>query len=100
MIKLAFIGPQRKIIKFEIENKIVRYFDDIWKEGVQIMPKDQNLIERFRRSGNMNLKMMAALILDANKGQNQQEYIKCSNDNEVADLVRKDCKKNGLMEVK
>lgn len=100
MIKLAFIGPQRKIIKFEIEKKIVQYFDDIWKEGIQIMPKDQNLIEKLRRSGKMNLKMMAALILDANKGKNQQDYIACANDEDVANLIRKDCKKNGLMEVK
>lgn len=100
MIKLAFIGPQRKIIRFEIEKKVVRYFDDIWKEGVQIMPKDQNLIEKLRRSGKVNLKMMAALILDANKRQNQKEYMECSNDEEVVDFIRKDCKKNGLMEVR
>jgi hypothetical protein len=100
MIKLAFIGPQRKIIKFEIENRIVTYFDDIWKEGIQIMPKNQNLIERLRRSGKHNLKMMAALILDANKGGNFEEYQKCTNDEDVSKIIIKDCKSKGLIEVK
>jgi|TARA_R100000093_G_C1927037_1_gene67482 hypothetical protein len=99
MIRLAFLAPQRKIIKFEIESKIVKYFDDNWQQGVQVMPKDQNLVEKLRRSGKVNLKMQAALIIDANKGKNEQEYLECTNDEEVAKVIRKDCKKKGLMEV-
>lgn len=94
------MAPQRKIIKIEIDNRIVTYYDDIWKQGVKIFPKDMNLIERLRRSGKYNLKMMAALIIDANKGKNFEEYQKCKSDEEIASFVRKDCRSKGLMEVK
>lgn len=99
MIKLAFITSQRKIIRFEIERKIVRYFDDIWKKGVQLFPKDQNLIERLRRSGNPNLKSLATLIIDANKGKQLEEYQNARNDEEISKIIIKDCKSKGLMEV-
>ena len=95
-----FITPQRKIIRFKIDKKRVIYFDDIWKEGVQIMPKDQNFTERLTRSGKTNLKLMAALIIDANKGKNFKEYLKCRNDEEIARVIRKDCRSKGLSEVK
>lgn len=100
MIKIAFIASQRKIIKFEIENKIVIYYDDIWKKGIQLIPKDQNIINKLRRSGKMNLKMMVALILDANKGENLKEYNACKTDEEVADIIRNESKSKGLMEIK
>lgn len=99
MIKLAFIGPQREIIRFEIEHRRVKYFDKNWKEGIQIMPKDQELIEKLRRSGKINLKMMAALILDANKGKNFEDYNQCANDEEISKFVIKDCKSKGLIKI-
>ncbi len=100
MIKLAFLASQRRIIKFEIENKVIKYFDDMWKDGVQIMPKDQNLVEKLRRSGKQALKVMAALILDSNKGKDLKEYLNCKDDEAIAEFVRKDCKSKGLMELK
>lgn len=99
MIRLVFMGPQRETIRFEIEKRVVYYFDKHWTKGIQIMPKNQNTIERLRRSYDMNLKMMAALIMDANKGDNQKEYIACKNDQEVAKLIRKDCGTRGLREI-
>ncbi|MFW6130037.1 MAG: hypothetical protein ACOC56_02560 [Atribacterota bacterium] len=97
MIKLAY-KAQNKIIKFEINKKQVIYFDDIWKNGIQIMPKNQNMIEKMRR-GNKNLRMMAELIIDTNKGKNFEEYLKCRTDEDVARIIRKDCKSKGLVEV-
>ena len=99
MIQLAFMTSARKVIKFTIHNRTIKYFDDIWKEGIQIMPKDQNLIEKLRRSGKSNLKIMAALIIDSNKGQNLKEYEKCKTEEQLAEMVRKDCANKGLMEV-
>ena len=96
---LAFLTNNRKIIKFSIDKRIIIYFDDIWKQGIQIMPKDQNLIEKLRRSGKSNLKEMAKLIIESNSGKSIKEYEKCSSDDELAKMVRKDCRKKGLMEV-
>jgi len=100
MIKLAFIGPQRKILRFEIDGRSIFYFDEIWKEGIKIMPKDQTLLNQLINSNKANLRMMAALILDANKGKNLKEYESCKTEEELADFVRKDCRSKGLMEVK
>jgi len=100
MIKLAFIGPQRKVIKFEIEGKVVKYFDDIWEEGIQIIPKDNNLIRKLIRARKPNLRVMAALIMDSNKGKDLEEYNSCNTDEDVAEFIRKDCKSKGLLEVK
>ena len=106
MLLLAFITGGRKVIKFSIDGKVIKYFDDIWKEGVQIMPKHQQTIEKFRRSGKYNLKIMAALIMDSNKGKSLKEYEKClvqdkaKTEENLANMVRSDCKEKGLMEVK
>ena len=100
MISLAFIGPQRKIIRFEIIGKSIIYYDEIWKEGIKIMPKDQIILNRLINSGKSNLKMMAALILDANKGKNLREYNSCKTEEDLANMIRKDCESKGLMEVK
>ena len=100
MIQLAFITGQRKIIKFHIIGNKVIYFDDMWKLGIQILPKDQNLIERLTRSGKPSLRIMAALILDANKGDDFKEYQSCKNEEDIAAFIRKDCKSKGLLEAK
>jgi len=101
MIKLAFIASNRKIIKFDIEGAKVIYFDEIWKEGIQIYPKDSNLILRLKHSRKLNLQAMAALILDANKGKDFEEYNSCmGNEGVIADFIRKDCKSKGLLEIK
>ena len=100
MIKLSFVGPQRKIIRFEIEGKIVRYFDELWKDGIQIYPLDTLLINRLKINRNLNIRLMAALILDANKGKNLEEYNNCKTEEDLARLIRKDCKLKGLIEIK
>lgn len=101
MKRLVFIGPQRKLIRFHIDKEKVIYFDDIWKDGVQIYPKDEKLIKELINSGKQNLRMLAALILDANKGKELEQYLECKGDEEkIALIIRRDCKSRGLMEVK
>jgi len=100
MLQISFITGARKIIKFTIKGKVITYFDDIWKDGIQIMPKDQNLIEKLRRSGKLNLKLMAALIIDSNSGDNLKEYEKCQTEEDFAKMIRKDASGKGLMEVR
>jgi len=111
MLLIAFIAGNRKIIKFSIEGKVVKYFDDsginlIFPKGLQILPKDQNTIEKLRRSRKQTLKVQAALILDANKGKNLKDYEKCCSkpkekiEEALADMIRMDCKIKGIMEVK
>lgn len=100
MIKLAFITGAKKIIKFSIDGKTIKYYDDLWREGIQIMPKDDRLIKNLIRSGKPSLKLQAALILDANKGKDLEEYNRCNTEEELAEMIRNDCKSKGIMEAK
>lgn len=100
MINLAFLAGNRKIIRFSVDNKKIVYFDDIWKQGIQIMPKDQNIIEKLQRGRKPALKLMAKLIKETNSGSELKEYESCKGDEDVANMIRKDCKSKGLMEVK
>jgi hypothetical protein len=100
MNKLMFLTGQRKIIKFIIKDRKIFYYDDIWKDGIQIMPKDEELINELIKSDKQNLKIMAALILDSNQGESLEEYNKCKTDVDLAKMVRKDAKSKGLMEIK
>ena len=99
-MKLSFIGPQRKIIEFEIEGKVVTYFDEMWKKGIHVYPLDKKLITKMKRTGNKGMQFMAALILDANKGKQLEEYKSCNTEEDIAKLIRKDCEEKGLIEVK
>ena len=100
MIQLAFITGARKIIKVQIIQKKIIWFDDIWKNGIQIMPKDQNLIEKLRRSGQPAMKVQAALIIDSNSGDNLKEYEKCKSEEDLANMIRKEFNTKGVMEIK
>ncbi len=99
MMKIAFIATQREVVRFEIDNKIVKYFDKFWK-GIQVLPKDDRTLLKMKRSGKKNIQFLVALILDANKGKNLKEYENCKADEEVANIIRKDCKLRGLIEIK
>ena len=105
----------RKIISFTIEDKVLRYKDDIWKD-VQIMPitnevqdflnsleKRATLLVRrggFGKRKGEDLMKIADFIKESNSGNNLKEYEECKTDEDIVNLVRKDCKSKGLMEVK
>ena len=101
MIKLAFIGPQRKVIRFTIDGKKVVYFDENWKEGVQIYPMDKKLVRKLLNAKKREkLRMMGGLIVEANVGTNLEEYNSCKTEEDIAKIVIKDCKSKGLLEAK
>jgi len=99
MLRIAFMGPNRKILSFQIEGNIVHYYDEIWKNGMQVYPKDQNAIRKLIRSGKQDLKVLAALMMDANRGENLKQYEACKTEEDVANILRIDCNDKGLMEV-
>ncbi len=100
MIKLTFVGPARKIVRFDIEERKVRYFDDIWKSGVQVYPRHDSTIKRLSNSRNADFKVLAALLIDANQGKDLKEYNSCKTEEDIANFIRKDCKSKGLMEAR
>ena len=100
MLKLAFTTPQRKIIRFTIEGKVVTYFDDNWREGIQLYPMDKLLVKRLTLSRKPTLSAMGLLIIDANQGKDFEQYKACKTEEEIAEIIREDCKSKGLREPK
>ena len=89
----------KKVIRFEIDNRKILYFDDNWPKGVQLMPMDNKLVRDFMMSRKENLKIMAKLIRDSNTGLELQEYNDCKTDEALAEMVRKDAKSKALLEI-
>lgn len=100
MITLAFFTINRKVIKITIDDRIIRYFDDNWPKGVQMMPLDTREVRNMMLSRSENLKLMAKMIREENSGESLKQYNLCKTDEELAEMVRKDCQSKGLMEIK
>lgn len=99
MIILIF-SFQRKIIKFTVEKRLVKYYDDTWKEGIQIYPMDRLLVKKLTLSRKPTLSAQGLLIIDANNGNNLKEYNSCKTDEEIAEFIKRDCLLKGLVEIK
>ena len=102
-ISIAFMA-QRKIVRFLIEGRVVKYFDDNWKEGMQIIPSQtpemKLMLRKMLTSRKQAIKVMGAMIVDANSGKNKEEYDACNNEEDIAEIIRKDCVTKGLVMVK
>lgn len=103
MIKLSFLA-QRKVIHFHIKDKVITYYDDNWPDGIQIVPSQtpemKLMLKKMLVDRRPAIRGAATFIVDANSGKNKEEYEKCNTDSEVAELIRRDCKEKGLLEVK
>ena len=99
MISLTFLA-QRKVIRFEIDKKVVRYFDDNWKDGIQIYPLDRLMVKKLIVSRKPSLSAMGLLIFEANQGKNLKDYKSCKTEEELAEMIRKESLSKGLVEAK
>lgn len=96
MIKLVFTF-NRETLQFLVENKIVSYTDRKWKGFIQVIPEDKEFIKKAIMARNkVPIKIIHALIIDANKGENFKEWQNAKNDNEVAEIIIRDCAKQGI----
>ena len=86
MLKLAFTTIQRKIIKFSIEGKLVKYYDDNWKDGLQIYPMDRLMVKKMALSRKESIRRTADLIAEANFGKNLDQYENCKTEEDIAEL--------------
>lgn len=104
MKHIAFMTQNRKVIRFEIENKVVKYFDDNWKDGILIMPledpKVKLQVKKMIYSRKPSISALGLLIADANTGKNKEEYDLCKDEEAILSLVQRDCQLKGLLEIK
>lgn len=103
-ISIAFLGPNRKIIRFEVKDRVVKYFDDMWKDGILIMPLEDPMVKlqvkKMVLSRKSSVSATGLLISDANLGKNKEEYDSCKDDKDIVELIIRDCKLKGLKEIK
>ena len=100
MKQVSFVTQSRKIITFRIEDRTIIYFDEIWNDGIQVIPKKPKIMLQLLQSRNKDMKVIAALIMDANEGENLKEYQSCKSEQELADYITKECELKGLLKVK
>lgn len=100
MIILAFSGPKRKIVKFTINNREVKYYDEHFPAGLQVYPLNKSLVGALAMSRSIQLRQRADWIAEANQGKNLEEYKSCKTDEDIAEIIKKDAKSQGLLLVK
>jgi len=100
MKSVSFIATNRKIIRFDVVGRRVILFNDLWKEGIQIYPLDKKLVKSLIKSKDKAVSAQGLLIAEANLGKNLKEYKACETEDELIMMIKSDCKKKGLLEVK
>jgi hypothetical protein len=97
MIKLMMM-INREILNFTIENRIICYRDRVWKTAVQVLPKDDKLIEKIKLSRNRIPEVLIKLF-NISK-EEMEEYNNAKTDSEIADLIIRDGKGKGCRLIK
>lgn len=101
MITLNFT-INREPIRFVIEDKKIIYFDRKWDKGIQFIPKNNELIKYLLLNQRkfQIAQQIISWVNDANSGKNLEEYQSCQDDAALAEIVKRDAKKKGLVEIK
>jgi len=95
MIRLVFT-MNKEVVSFTIKERIVRYYDRVWKSSVQFLPKDHDFLRKIRNSRNALPMKICGWIQDANSGKNLEEYQNCKDDEAIADIIVRECRLKGL----
>lgn len=93
------MGPQRKVIRFEIEGLVVRYFDDMWQHGIQLYPMQKENVKALLKSRSQRMQAVGLLIADANHGKNLEDYESCKTEDDIANMITKECALKGLKKI-
>ena len=93
-IKLVF-SLNREHLQFYIRDKIIYYTDRKWKNWVQCIPKDKDLIKIILKSRNAVPHQLAELF-NLSK-EEMKEYNDAKDDDELAKIIKMDGKGKGLI---
>jgi hypothetical protein len=98
MIKLSF-NNNKEILNFAVSGREIWYRDRIWSNGVRIIPIDSSINKTIIFSRNKIPPIIKALTQGLSD-KDKKEYDSCKTEEELADKIRFDCKKQGLKEIK
>lgn len=101
MIELGFT-INREVVRFQIVDKQITYFDRKWIKGIRFMPKDVLLVKHLLAHQRVFplAQNIVGWINEANSGKFLDEYNSCKTDEELANIVRRDALSKGLVEIK
>ena len=93
MIALSFL-IQRETMHFFVKDRQIFYTDRLYKGLlIRCIPKDENFLQAIRNSRN---KLPQSLITMFNLSkEDQAEYDAAKSDDELADIIIRDCKNKG-----
>lgn len=93
MIKLTFLN-QRELMNFKVIDRNIYYSDKVWKTSIRLIPRDEEFIAKIRNSRNKySTKLIEMFTLNAKQ---IAEYESAKTEEELANIIVKDCKKQGL----
>jgi hypothetical protein len=96
MIRLLFTY-EREVLIFEIENKVIVYRDRKWQTGIKFIPKDVEFVKKVIFSRNALSHNLIKWIAEANSGKSLAEWQACKDDEEVAEIVKRDACSRGCV---
>jgi len=99
MIKLSFLLPSNnKIMNFKIEGRDIYYVDNVWKNWLRIIPKDEKFVRKIIESRNKIPKEILTMFNLSEK--DKKEYEGAKTEEELAKIITKDCLAKGLRLIK
>jgi len=93
MRNLIFIF-RNDLLNFKVDGKNIYYNNKFWKKWIRCIPKDEELIKKIRMSRNKIPDVLAKMFNLSEK--DQKEYDNADSEDELADIIIKDCKQKGL----
>ena len=91
-IKLAFI-VNRETFRIEIEGKNIWYADRRWDRAIRLIPRDEDFLRKILFSRGKIPPIIKDLFTLTNK--EQEEYDKAKDEEELANICMRDCKRQG-----
>lgn len=92
LIRLVFTF-NRETLRFIVIDKEIFYSDKIWKNWVRVVPKDARVIREILNSRN-KIPAVIAKMFNLTK-EEQKQYDNSDNEDEIADIIINDAKRNG-----
>ena len=97
MINLTF-NFFNETMNFSVSNREVHYKDKVWAKGIRCIPKDEEFVKKILMMRN---KVPSKLITMFNLSkEDQAEYDNAKTDEELAQIIIKDCSKKGVKLIK
>lgn len=93
MIKLTFTAKS-EVMNFYIKDREIFYQDKVWHYGIRCIPKDEEFIKKVRESRNKLPDKLLTMFKLTEK--QQKEYDDAKTDEEIVEIIIKDCKSQGL----